>query len=61
MMDNASNNDTLVKGLEQRAEAEGITFNAAWARLRCMPHTVCLAALKASDILVAWLIVSQIL
>ena len=48
MMDNASNNDTLVKGLQRRAEAEGITFNAAWARLRCMPHTVHLAALKAS-------------
>ena len=34
--------------IERRAEAEGITFNAAWARLHCMPHTVHLAALKAS-------------
>ena len=49
MMDNASNNDTLVKGLEWRAKAEGIEFNPLWARLRCMPHTVHLAALKASN------------
>lgn len=46
MMDNATNNDTLVDGIEDRCKAEGIKFTKKEARLRCMPHTVHLAALK---------------
>ncbi|KAF8064936.1 hypothetical protein FPV67DRAFT_1419488, partial [Lyophyllum atratum] len=46
MLDNASNNDTLVDGVQSRAAKEGIYFDAAWARLRCMPHTIHLAAIK---------------
>jgi hypothetical protein len=48
MLDNASNNDTMVEGIEKRAASEGIKLNASWARLRCMPHTIHLAALKVS-------------
>jgi hypothetical protein len=46
MLDNASNNDTLVEGIKQCAHAEGIYIDAAWAHLRCMPHTVHLSAVK---------------
>jgi len=46
MQANASNNDTLVDGIASRAQAKGIVFNPLWARLRCMPHTVHLAAIK---------------
>ena len=49
MLDNASNNDTLVDGIQQRAQAEGLYINATLARLRCMPHTVHLSAVKASS------------
>ncbi len=46
MTDNASNMSTFVDGVESRAKAIGVAFNAHWARLRCMPHTIHLAALK---------------
>jgi hypothetical protein len=46
MTDNASNNDTLIDGIVALAEKKGIRMNAKWIRLRCMPHTVHLAALK---------------
>lgn len=49
MLDNASNNDTLVDEIVKRAKEQGIFMNATWARLRCMPHTVHLAALKVSS------------
>lgn len=45
-MDNASNNDTLVEGIEARCRAVGIPFSAQLARLRCTPHVIHLAALK---------------
>ncbi|KAJ6607652.1 hypothetical protein B0H10DRAFT_2070979, partial [Mycena sp. CBHHK59/15] len=46
-MDNATNNDTLMDGIESRADAAGISwFNAKEARIRCLPHTTHLAALK---------------
>lgn len=47
MLDNATNNDTMVQGLERCAHDEGIAFNADWARLRCLPHIIHLAAVKA--------------
>ncbi|KZV63208.1 hypothetical protein PENSPDRAFT_590281, partial [Peniophora sp. CONT] len=50
VMDNASNNDTLMEHLEHLHQAEFLDFNSAWARLRCMPHTVHLAALKVRSI-----------
>jgi hypothetical protein len=46
MMDNASNNDTLMSALEIRCLEAGIDFSASDARLRCMPHTIHLAAIK---------------
>lgn len=46
MLDNASNNDTMVDEIERRARAQGIIFNAKWGRLHCMPHTIHLAAIK---------------
>jgi hypothetical protein len=48
MMDNASNNNTLIRGIVTLAERKGISLNAEWIRLRCMPHTVHLAVLKVS-------------
>ncbi|PBK63978.1 hypothetical protein ARMSODRAFT_1023610 [Armillaria solidipes] len=46
MLDYASNNDMLVQGIESRCHKEGIVFDAKLSRLRCMPHTVHLAAIK---------------
>ncbi|KAG9226778.1 hypothetical protein CCMSSC00406_0009676 [Pleurotus cornucopiae] len=46
VMDNASNNNTLMEALEAHHHAEGFIFNANHARLWCIPHTVHLAALK---------------
>ncbi|KAE9386879.1 hypothetical protein BT96DRAFT_761860, partial [Gymnopus androsaceus JB14] len=43
MMDNASNNDTLVEAIECKCNAQNIPFNATHSRLCCMPHTVHLA------------------
>ena len=44
--DNASNNDTMAEDLEVRSTSEGFDFDAQESRLRCMPHTVHLAALE---------------
>ncbi|KAG2084030.1 uncharacterized protein F5147DRAFT_589647, partial [Suillus discolor] len=46
MADNASNNDTMCKVLQELCEQEGITFNAQRARLWCLPHTTHLSALE---------------
>ena len=46
MADNASPMDTFVDAIVSRAEKIQIIINALWARLRCMPHTIHLAALK---------------
>ncbi|KAF5376117.1 hypothetical protein D9615_007777 [Tricholomella constricta] len=46
MMDNASNNDTLVEGIARRCLELDIPFSVSHARMRCMPHTIHLAALK---------------
>src|ERR1700679_4142207 len=46
MLDNASNNDTFVDGIKSRCDKAGIPFNSTWVRLRCMPHTIHLAAIK---------------
>ncbi|KAI0280551.1 hypothetical protein BC826DRAFT_975242 [Russula brevipes] len=46
VMDNASNNNTLMTSLEWRCEEHGIRFSAQEARMRCMPHTIHLAAIK---------------
>ncbi|KAJ6612042.1 hypothetical protein B0H10DRAFT_1808268, partial [Mycena sp. CBHHK59/15] len=41
------NNDTLMVGIEARCDRAGISwFDAKAARIRCMPHTTHLAALK---------------
>jgi hypothetical protein len=46
MMDNATNNDTLAESIETRCRAADIPFSARYARMRCMPHTIHLAAQK---------------
>ncbi|KAF9497285.1 hypothetical protein BDN71DRAFT_1388102, partial [Pleurotus eryngii] len=46
VMDNASNNDTMLMALETWFKDESIDFSARCSRLRCMPHTIHLAALK---------------
>ncbi|KAG1737737.1 hypothetical protein EDB19DRAFT_1636718, partial [Suillus lakei] len=45
MADNASNNNTMCEALQALCVKEGITFNAQWAQLQCLPHTTHLAAL----------------
>jgi hypothetical protein len=45
-MDNASNNDLLMVGLESRCRAVHIGFSAKNSRMQCMPHTIHLATLK---------------
>ncbi|KAF5320031.1 hypothetical protein D9758_017720 [Tetrapyrgos nigripes] len=46
VMDNASNNDTMMKSLEDRCRRRKVIFSAKASRLRCMPHTIHLAAIK---------------
>ena len=46
MMDNASNNDTLMEALEIKCHEAGMEFSASDSRMRCMPHTIHLAAIK---------------
>lgn len=46
MMDNATNNNTMVTAIEEKCKAQGIPFSAKDSRLRCMPHTVHLLVLK---------------
>ncbi|KAJ6522992.1 hypothetical protein B0H10DRAFT_1693068, partial [Mycena sp. CBHHK59/15] len=40
------NNDTLVQSFERRCRKEGISFSCKDGRMRCMPHTIHLSALK---------------
>ncbi|KAK0229619.1 hypothetical protein EDD85DRAFT_730346, partial [Armillaria nabsnona] len=46
MLDNASNNDALIQGIESRCHKEGIRFDLRLSHLQCMPHMVHLAAIK---------------
>ncbi|KAJ6533325.1 hypothetical protein DFH09DRAFT_1043845, partial [Mycena vulgaris] len=46
VMDNATNNDTLVEAFARRCRALRIPFSSSDGRMRCMPHTIHLAALK---------------
>ncbi|KAJ7804852.1 hypothetical protein B0H14DRAFT_2217917, partial [Mycena olivaceomarginata] len=43
VMDNATNNDTLVETFSRKCHKLGIPFNSEHARMRCMPHTIHLA------------------
>ncbi|KAJ7759592.1 hypothetical protein B0H16DRAFT_1215324, partial [Mycena metata] len=40
VMDNATNNDTMVTAFARRCRTERIPFSATNARMRCMPHTI---------------------
>ncbi|KAJ7852738.1 hypothetical protein B0H13DRAFT_1511358, partial [Mycena leptocephala] len=46
VMDNASNNDTMLEVFEKKCHEKGINFSAMDSRIRCMPHTAHLAAIK---------------
>ncbi|THU89681.1 hypothetical protein K435DRAFT_677366, partial [Dendrothele bispora CBS 962.96] len=48
IMDNATNNDTIIQAFEQKCQDHNIEFSAKSYCLRCMPHTVYLAALKVN-------------
>jgi hypothetical protein len=50
VMDNATNNDTMIEAFEKRCRAEGIYFSEMDGRMRCMPHTIHLSALKVSSL-----------
>ncbi|KAH9989386.1 hypothetical protein BJV74DRAFT_751419, partial [Russula compacta] len=43
VMDNATNNDTLTLGIQQRSIEEGIYFLAMDSQMCCMPHMIHLA------------------
>ncbi|KAJ7923983.1 hypothetical protein B0H13DRAFT_1546035, partial [Mycena leptocephala] len=43
VIDNATNNDTMVEALEQKCKKENIPVSSSRVRMRCMPHTVHLA------------------
>jgi hypothetical protein len=45
-MDNATNNDTLVTHFATQCAVAGITFSEKNSRMRCLPHTIHLAALE---------------
>lgn len=45
-MDNASNNDTMMAIFEVGCHAECIAFSAMDSCMRCMPHSIHLAAIK---------------
>ncbi|KAJ6616933.1 hypothetical protein B0H10DRAFT_1798435 [Mycena sp. CBHHK59/15] len=49
VMDNATNNDTMVEAFGQRCKEKGIKFSCSDARMRCMPHTIHLSALKVTS------------
>ncbi len=49
MTDNASNMDTFVDAIVVCAENIHVNMDAVWAQLRCMPHTIHLAALKVRN------------
>ncbi|ESK82036.1 restless-like transposase, partial [Moniliophthora roreri MCA 2997] len=46
VMDNATNNDTLVEAFAQRCHEASVDFSVCDACMRCLPHTVHLAALQ---------------
>ncbi|THU90864.1 hypothetical protein K435DRAFT_634826, partial [Dendrothele bispora CBS 962.96] len=46
VMDNATNNDTMVECFADKCAECGILFSEKNARMRCMPRTIHLAALK---------------
>ncbi|KAJ6528538.1 hypothetical protein B0H19DRAFT_942319, partial [Mycena capillaripes] len=46
VMDNATNNDTLVEHFAARCRSSGIPFSEENGRMRCMPHIIHLAALQ---------------
>jgi hypothetical protein len=47
VMDNASNNNTMMTSLERQHQKQDIYFSAEDAHMQCMPHTIHLAAIKA--------------
>ncbi|KAJ7760675.1 hypothetical protein DFH07DRAFT_740646, partial [Mycena maculata] len=50
VMDNATNNDTLVEEFGSICKERNIRFSTTDARMRCMPHTIHLSALKVIEI-----------
>ncbi|KAJ6556719.1 hypothetical protein B0H10DRAFT_1847432, partial [Mycena sp. CBHHK59/15] len=45
VMDNATNNDTMVEAFQCRCRERSIEFSCTDARMRCMPHTIHLLTL----------------
>jgi hypothetical protein len=47
--DNASNNETMMRALEEHYTQRGVAFSAKWARIRCVPHILHLSATHVGD------------
>ncbi|KAI9450793.1 hypothetical protein BJY52DRAFT_1113430 [Lactarius psammicola] len=50
VMDNTTNNDTLLRTIEKCYDEVNVYFSATESRLCCMPYTVHLAAIKVTSI-----------
>lgn len=48
MMDNASNNDTLMEALETKCHEAGVEFLASDSQMCCIPHIIHFAVIKVS-------------
>ncbi|KAJ7726133.1 hypothetical protein B0H16DRAFT_1429636, partial [Mycena metata] len=51
VMDNATNNDTMVLSFARSCSQMGIRFSVSDGRMRCMPHTIHLSALKLLEVI----------
>ena len=50
VMDNATNNDTMVVAIEQHCHEAGVYFSAKESQMCCIPHTIHLATIKVQII-----------
>ena len=60
MIDNASNNDTLMEALVSLGQAADIKFSASAAHMQCMPHTIHIVAVKVyPGLILAWYVIDS--
>ncbi|KAJ7915709.1 hypothetical protein B0H13DRAFT_1610153, partial [Mycena leptocephala] len=46
---NATNNDTIVEAFARLCKEKCVEFSCSDGRMRCMPHTIHISALKVQD------------
>ena len=51
MIDNATNNDMMIKAIETCCQEAGIKFCTDYSQMWCMPHTIHLSAIKVCFII----------